>query len=59
MRSIFESIRRQRAAKHEKGDFCVTWRVKTSELILFEKYNINVLQTDLNTFSTGVLGVGR
>jgi hypothetical protein len=59
VRSIFESLRRQRPEKHEKGDLCVTWRVKKFEQPFLDKNNINVLQTDLNTFSEGILNVPR
>jgi hypothetical protein len=53
VRSIFEAIRRQR--RGAMGDICVIRHVRTFEALFFEKNNINVYQTDLNTFADEVL----
>src|SRR5262245_37174855 len=55
VRSIFESIKRQRSLKSASGDFCVNRQIKTFDRVFFDKNNIHVFQTDLNEFSQGVL----
>lgn len=55
VRSIFETFRKKRNQMLQTRDFAVMRSVKDFEKIFFDKNNVHIYETDLNTFIEGLL----
>ncbi|HEY0079009.1 MAG TPA: SIR2 family protein [Pyrinomonadaceae bacterium] len=55
VRSVFETLRKRRNPDEFKQDFSVMCSVRDYEKIFFEKNEVIILQTDLNSFYQGIV----
>lgn len=55
VRSVFETLRKRRNPDEFKQDFSVMYSVKPFEKIFFQKNEVIILETDLNSFYSGIV----
>lgn len=55
VRSVFQTIRKKRSENMKFRDFAVTSYLGEYEQQFFNKNNVSVLKTDLNTFTEGII----
>lgn len=55
VRSVFENIRKRRGREFSDVDYAVTSYVGDYDQLFFDKNNVTILKTDLNTYSSSVV----